>query len=98
MSWSVSAIGKPPAVKATLTKQFDRAKNATKGIPTEAEAVALAEQLVNNQLDFAIAQGVGAIKVDVYGSISPASKAELSSYPASCKVKVEVQSFYAFVE
>jgi hypothetical protein len=98
MSWSVGALGKPAAVKKALEGQFTSAKATTASIPEEQEGVIRIEQAVNAQLDFAIANEVGAIKVEASGSFCKGSKSELRSYPGSCQTKLDVQSLYNFVE
>jgi|SRR6266850_907576 len=98
MSWSVSAFGRPAAVKAALAKQFESAKQSTAGIPEEQVQVVGIEQGINTQLDFAVANEIGAIKVEASGSYCRGSKSELRSYPGSCQTKLDVQSIYNFVE
>ena len=95
MSWSVSALGKPAKVKEVLAKGFESAKAATAGIPEEHAGVVAIEQAVNAQLDFAVSNNVGAIKVDASGSFCRSSG---SSWPGSCQTKLDVQSLYNFVE
>lgn len=94
MSWSVSSIGKASAVKADLVMKFENAKNNTKGIPAESEAVGIAEQLVNNQLDFLTSVNGGAVRVEASGSASTGG----TNYSGSAQIKVEVQSIHGFVE
>lgn len=98
MSWSVSALGKPAAVKKYLAAQFESAKRATAGIPEENLGVASVEALVNAQLDFAVANLVGAVKVEASGSFCRGSKSELASWPGSCQTKLDIQSMFGFVE
>lgn len=95
MSWSVSAIGKPTAVKNALVKQFEQAKSQTSHIPAETESVTLIEQLVNKQLDFLAAASAGAVKVVCSGSCSPGNP---PAWPGSTQVKAEVETIYGFVE
>ena len=98
MSWSVSAQGKPILVKESLVAMFESAKKATVRIPEELAGVNAAEQLVNAQLDFAVSNNVGAIKVEASGSFCTGSKSELKTYPGSCQTKVDVQSIYGLWE
>jgi hypothetical protein len=51
MSWSVNAVGKAQAVKASLATQFESAKKNTQHIQPEAASVAYVEATVNALLD-----------------------------------------------
>lgn len=93
MSWSVSALGRPAAVKSSLAKQFESAKLSTASIPEENLGVVSIEALVNAQLDFALTNKVGAIKVEASGSFCRGS-----SYSGSCQTKLDIQSLYNFVD
>lgn len=69
MSWSVSAIGKPFAVKAALAVQFAVAKSSTQHIAQECDAVAAIEAAVNSQLDFLADVPEIAVHVRANGSV-----------------------------
>jgi hypothetical protein len=94
MSWSVSAFGKPAAVKASLAKQFTSAKESTKSVPHEQESVGSIESVVNGQLDFLAARKEpGAVQVTASGS------AWLDATGAgSTQVEMKVQPMHGFVE
>ena len=91
MSWSVSAIGKPAAVKAALAPQFQRAKDGTANIAAEQAAVAYVEAAVNVQLDF-LAGGAKPPAVQVTASGSARSDGSAS------EVRMEVKTLHGFVE
>ncbi len=95
MTWSVSSVGKPAAVKASLASQFASAKKGTEGYPHECESVSLIEKIVNDQLDFLGALSpVPAVRVSAHGSCwKPASGAGGDS-----SVKLEVAVVPGFVE
>lgn len=94
MSWSVSAIGRTQAVKVALEKQFTSAKEATKSILHENRSVAIAESLVNNELDaLKDAERVQVVSVQANGSASTQNGHVLSS-----QINVEVKPLYGFVE
>jgi hypothetical protein len=94
MSWSVTAIGRPKAVKESLAKQFENAKRQTAHIPEEQKSVETIEQLVNTQLDFADSVGSGAVQVSASGSCSKGS----GSYPGATQMAVDLKTIYGFVE
>lgn len=97
MSWSVSSVGKPSAVKAALVKQFAQAKDNTKSMPHEHSTVLAIEQAVNAELDFlAQFQGV-AVKVEGNGSAYINSNAA-GDKSGSSQMAVSVQPLYGFVE
>jgi len=94
MSWSVSAVGKPAAVKASLAKQFESAKQSTKSVPHEQESVGSIESVVNGQLDFMAARKEpSAVQVSASGSAwSDANGA------GSTQVEMKVMPLHGFVE
>ena len=94
MSWSVSAVGKPAAVKASLAKQFESAKQSTKQMPHENAAVGNVEAIVNGELDF-LGQCANASAVTVSASGSAYRSTDGSG---STQVKLEVSPIYGFVE
>lgn len=103
MSWSVNAIGKPAAVKAALAASFEQAKKNCASVPHEADAVGIAEQLVNNQLDFlaTINNPPTAVKVEASGSAYFSDNAQADTTvkrSGASNVKVEVQPVYGFIE
>lgn len=95
MSWSVSSIGKPAAVKAALAAQFESAKKSTANVPHEQESVGLVEQIVNGQLDFLTDIPNVAVRVDANGS---AYKSTVPPVSGSTSIKVEVTPLYGWVE
>lgn len=100
MSWSVSAIGKPNVVKASLAKQFSSAKEATKYIPAEQETVMHIESAVNAQLDLMASAAVqDAVSVMASGSVSIRKDGELQP-PTSVQASssLEFKTLYGFVE
>ena len=94
MSWSVSAVGKPAAVKVALAKQFEHAKSGTRHIPHEHESVGQVEAIVNGQLDF-LAARTSPMAVQVSGS---GSASQASDGGGSTEVRLEVKPLYGFVE
>ena len=74
MSWSVVVVGKPAAVKAAATEQFNTLQQ-TLTVEHELRTVALAQQIVENELDFlATIEPTVAVRVDCHGSAwKPAS-------------------------
>ncbi len=96
MSWSLSAIGKAEALKRELAAKFAQAKTLTASIPEEQKTVELAEQMANQQFDFIIANGGGAMQVDCSGSASKSS--DPKNWPGSIQVKVDIKTLYGFVE
>lgn len=102
MSWSINAIGKPAALKISLVKEFASRKESCKNVPHEVEAICIAEQLVNNQLDFMTSLAApGVAKVDACGS-AYVSDSSVTGEPANrtgyTSVKVDVQQISTFVE
>ena len=100
MSWSVNAVGKPVAVKASLAKQFASAKDATKYIPEEQASVVGIESAVNAQLDLMASAAVqNAVSVTANGSASVRKDGEAqppTTVQASCTL--EFKTLYGFVE
>jgi hypothetical protein len=94
MSWSVSAIGKPAAVKIALAKQFESAKNSTKNMPHENESVGAIETIVNGELDF-LAARTNPLAVQVTGS---GSAYYSSDGTGSTQLQFEVKPIHGFVE
>jgi hypothetical protein len=94
MSWSVSAIGKPAAVKAALVQQFESARNATKHFQHEQDSVRHCESIINGELDF-LAARTNPVAVRVEASGSAYSNAD---GVGSTQVKLEVTPLYGFVE
>jgi hypothetical protein len=94
MSWSLSGVGKPAALKARLQPQFEQAKKNVAHIEHEAKTVELAEQLVNGELDFLAQQNAAAVTVSASGSASIGSP----TYPGNSQVNVDVKPIYGFVE
>lgn len=95
MSWSVSSIGKPSAVKALLAEQFSAAKLGTAQIPLEQAAVAAIEVAVNSQLDFlADVPGV-AVHVQASGSVCKDGATTPVWGSAACNLKFETFSGFA---
>jgi hypothetical protein len=72
MSWSVSAIGKPAAVKAAINQQFEQclpqlAKN--EALKHEHASAALAQESIEAQLNFLIDNQIPcAVRVEANGS------------------------------
>lgn len=94
MSWSVNAVGRVDAVKRELGKQFEAAKNSTKFVNHENLSVAIAENLVNNELDALNGSEYGkAVRVEASGSATTQNGRVLSS-----QVSVKVEPIYGFVE
>jgi hypothetical protein len=94
MSWSVSSFGKPAAVKAALTKQFESAKNATKNIPHEQATVIAVETIVNGELDFLAARTNAPVVKVMAGGSAYFSADGTGSSQMTCSVNPE----YGFVE
>ena len=100
MSWSVSAIGKPGAVKASLATQFAAAKESTKYIPQEQASVAGIEAAVNAQLDLmASAAVLNAVSVSASGSASVRKNGD-SQPPTTvtATISLDFKTLYGFVE
>lgn len=95
MSWSVSCVGKPAAVKAALVAQFENARKGTASVPHEQQSVAFVEQLVNDQLDFLTAIPKMAVRVEAGGSAYKSAGPPVSG---STSLKVDVQPLYGWVE
>lgn len=94
MSWSVSAVGRPEAVKQSLAKQFESAKSATSYILHEQRSVAIIESLVNNELDaIKDADRMKVVKVEANGTASSQNGRVLSS-----QVSLKIEPIYGFVE
>lgn len=94
MSWSVSAVGRTEAVKQALAMQFESAKSNTKYILHENRSVAIAESLVNNELEAMKDADYGkAVRVEASGSASTSNGRVMSS-----QVAVKVEPIYGFVE
>lgn len=103
MSWSISAIGKPAALKAALVKEFASRKESCKNVPHKVEAIGIAEQLVNNQLDFmAGLTNPGIAKVEASGSAyvsdTPQTETTAANRTGYSNVRVDVQQMSTFVE
>jgi hypothetical protein len=95
MSWSLSGVGKPAALKAKLQPQFEQAKKNVAHVEHEVKAVELAEQLVNGELDFLAEQAAPTpVTVSAGGSASNGNHA----YPRTSQVTVSVQPIYGFAE
>ena len=92
MSWSVSAIGKPAAVKKSLAGQFDQAKKQTARLPHESESVALIEQIVNGQLDY-VADLPGVVT-----QVAAQGSAYKQGTQGNSEVALTVKQIYGFVE
>jgi hypothetical protein len=93
MSWSVSAVGKPAAVKKQLANSFEQAKKNVAHVPHEAAAVAAVESLVNAELDFQSDNGIEAVRVEAGGSACVKG----ASYPGNSQVSVKVEPIYCFL-
>jgi hypothetical protein len=94
MSWSVSAVGRTEAVKQSLSKQFESAKNATSYVPHEQRSVAIIESLVNNELDaIKDAGNMKIVRVEAGGSAVSQNGRVLSS-----QVSLKIEPLYGFVE
>jgi len=91
MSWSVTAVGKAPAVKASLVKQFESAKQGTQHIPAEKESVIGVEMAVGALLEAMDPHIV--VKVAANGSCG-ARDGVLDSASTS----VQFETLYGFVE
>jgi len=91
MSWSVSAVGKAPAVKASLVEQFKSAKQGTHHIPAEAKSVAGVEMAVDALLEAMDPHIV--VKVNANGSCG-AKDGVLGGASTS----VQFETLYGFVE
>ncbi len=91
MSWSVSAIGKASAVKASLVKQFEGAKAGTQHIPAERESVVGIEAAVNALLG-AMDPHI-AVKVIATGSCG-----SREGVLGSASTNVQFETLYGFVE
>jgi hypothetical protein len=94
MSWSVSALGKPAAVKGVLAKAFESAKQSTANYEHERLSVEAAETLVNRELDHAVTEGVKAVTVSASGSAHKAS----GSWPGSNQVRIIVEPIFGFID
>ena len=70
MSWSVTSIGPPAAVKAALIGQWAaaRANPLVVNSPSQLATIGALQQAVTGQLDFLIAQGQAAVQVSASGS------------------------------
>ena len=90
MSWSVSAIGKTPAVKTALVKQFEQAKQGTQHIPSEAASVAAIESAINALLD--AFDPTIAVKVAANGSCGARD-----NVLGSASVSVQFETLYGFL-
>jgi hypothetical protein len=98
MSWSVSSIGKVPAVKAQLVTQFASAKDCTKNVPAECEAVGMAEQLVNRALEFLSTVQTPPIKVTGGGSAYTMAARDATPAQGAFTFKLEIEQLWGFVE
>jgi hypothetical protein len=97
MSWSVTAVGRPKAVKAALVQQFADAKKSCAWIPEEAASVGHAEDFVNAQLDLLAPDPKSAVRVSASGSAAKESEHQstVSRYASS---SITVENIYGFVE
>ncbi len=107
MSWSVSAVGKPAAVKAALVASFEQAKRNTANMPHEQAGVNAAEAAVNAELDFLATinnPGPVAVKVEASGHAyytdvnEPVGDAVKTKRSGSSSFSVKVEPLYGFVE
>jgi hypothetical protein len=94
MSWIVTSVGRPSAVKAALVSQFEQSKRNVAHYEPELKSVELAEQLVNAELDHSVAVGAKAVTVSASGSASKGSE----TYPGTNQLSVSVQPIYNFQE
>jgi len=94
MSWSVSCLGKPSAVKSALAKQFEAAKRSTASVPDEQKAVEFAEQIANLAMDFLVDVPGIAARVSGGGSAYKSSGPPTSG---SFGFKLEIEQLYGFV-
>ena len=105
MSWSVSAIGKPAAVKAVLGPAFENAKKNTANMPHKQAGVNAAEAAVNAALDFlASINSPGPVVVRVeagghaYYTDTPATETEPATRTGSSSFNLKIEPLYGFVE
>lgn len=97
MSWSVSAVGKPAAVKAALQPQFQYAKGSTSHIAHEQASVCSVEEIVNGQLDFMASHApTTPVTVKASGSASVAPKD--ASWESYTQIALEVIPINGFIE
>ena len=91
MSWSVSAVGKPPAVRASIAERFTRNKCSEPEESIRQAAAAIIDKAIEAQGDKV------ALQVDASGSQS----ADYSTQPptvGSNTLHIKLQPIYGFVE
>lgn len=91
MSWSVSAVGKPAAVKASLATQFENAKKNTAWCKPESESVGHIESAVNVLLDSMLQ--TQAVSVSANGSCH-----NDNGILRSADTSITFKTLYGFVE
>lgn len=92
MSWSVSAVGKPPAVRASIAKQFTNGPKCSEPEESIRQAAAAI-------IDKALAEQGDKVAINV--SASGSQSADYSTTPptvTSNSLKISVDVIYGFVE
>ncbi len=95
MSWSVSAVGKPSAVAASIESQFSRGSGCAEPEETvrQSARVVIAAVLTAQRED-------SAIQVSASGSMSTSynEKTETWGEPLNNQLEIKIQPLFGFVE